>query len=79
MSSTHERVDLLLTEELGVPRGALAPDVSLETLRLDSLALEELRFLAEERFDIDLADAAMTPRSTVSDLVSLIEREVSAA
>ncbi|MGP3968116.1 acyl carrier protein [Streptomyces sp. 6N223] len=60
-----------------MPGNALAPHASLEELRLDSLALEELRFLAEERFDIDLTDAPMTPRNTVSDLVRLIHQRVS--
>jgi acyl carrier protein len=70
-------VGTLLTNDLGVPGNALVPHVSLEELRLDSLALEELRFLAEERFDIDLTDAPMSPRHTLGDLVRLIHQRVS--
>jgi acyl carrier protein len=77
MRSTHDKVGTLLTKDLGVPGYALVPHASLEELRLDSLALEELRFLAEERFDIDLTDAPMTPRDTVSDLIRLIQQRVS--
>jgi acyl carrier protein len=76
MSSTHEHLGTLLTRDFGVPQSAVVPDVTLEDLRLDSLALEELRFLAEERFDIDLTDAAMTPRSTVRELTTLIEDHI---
>lgn len=77
MRSTHDMVGTLLTRDMGVPGSALVPHVSLEELRLDSLALEEFRFLAEERFDIDLTDARMTPRDTVNDLVHLIHQRMS--
>ncbi|MBK3606812.1 acyl carrier protein, partial [Streptomyces sp. MBT54] len=47
-------------------------------LRLDSLALEELRLHIEDRLDVDLEDVALTSRDTVGRLVEAVQGKVTA-
>ncbi|NEE17050.1 acyl carrier protein, partial [Streptomyces sp. SID7499] len=50
--STSEEISTLLVTKFGTDPGAIRPDVPLHRLRLDSLALEELRLLIEDRLDV---------------------------
>ncbi|WP_369166389.1 acyl carrier protein [Streptomyces sp. R28] len=76
MSRTDDQVKQLLVEQFGVPAERIAADQALQELSLDSLALEELRTVAEEHFDIDLETAVIGIRDTVGALVSVIEDAV---
>ncbi|WP_043268260.1 acyl carrier protein [Streptomyces sp. CT34] len=73
-----EVVNSLLEERFGVRRGEATDATVLRSLRLDSLALEELRVLIEERLDIDLEEVALTSRDTVGQLVAAIDGKVTA-
>lgn len=68
-----EVVNALLVQRFGVPADDLTDDASLRSLRIDSLALEELRVLIEERLDIDLDDVQLTSRDTVGRLVAAVD------
>ncbi|MEW1657250.1 MULTISPECIES: phosphopantetheine-binding protein [unclassified Streptomyces] len=76
--NTAEVVNDLLEQRFGVARAEATADTALRSLRLDSLALEELRVLIEERLDIDLEEVSLTPRDTVGQLVAAIDGEVAA-
>nr|MYU47484.1 acyl carrier protein [Streptomyces sp. SID7803] len=69
--STADEISTLLTANFGTdpPVAIRPPDVPLRQLRLDSLALEELRLLIEDRLDVDLDDVQLTSRDTVGQLV----------
>ncbi|BCK66608.1 hypothetical protein Srufu_005610 [Streptomyces libani subsp. rufus] len=56
----------------------ITDETPLRSLRLDSLALEELRVLIEERLDIDLDEVSLTPRNTVGQLVTAVDGNVPA-
>ncbi|MER6049533.1 acyl carrier protein (plasmid) [Streptomyces sp. BHT-5-2] len=73
-----EVVNTLLEERFGVARGEVTADTPLRNLRLDSLALEELRVLIEERLDVDLEEVSLTSRDTVGQLVAAIDGKVAA-
>ncbi|GAA2643587.1 phosphopantetheine-binding protein [Streptomyces lunalinharesii] len=73
-----EVVNALLEERFGVARGEVTADTPLRDLRLDSLALEELRVLIEERLEIDLEEVSLTSRDTVGQLVAAIDGKVAA-
>ncbi|ANZ14601.1 acyl carrier protein [Streptomyces noursei] len=73
-----EVVNTLLEERFGVARGEVTAQTPLRHLRLDSLALEELRVLIEERLDIDLEEVSLTSRDTVGQLVAAIDGKVAA-
>ncbi|MGW2916454.1 phosphopantetheine-binding protein [Streptomyces angustmyceticus] len=73
-----EVVNTLLVQRFGVAPAAIAEEAPLRSLRLDSLALEELRVLIEERLDIDLDAVSLTPRNTVGQLVAAVDGTVPA-
>ncbi|MEV0372383.1 acyl carrier protein [Streptomyces sp. NPDC050636] len=68
-----EVVNSLLVQRFGIPSARLNSEAPLSTLRLDSLALEELRVLIEEQLDIDLDEVSLTPRNTVGQLVAAVD------
>ncbi|QHC27144.1 acyl carrier protein [Streptomyces sp. GS7] len=68
----------MLEERFGVTRREVTEATVLRSLRLDSLALEELRVLIEERLDIDLEEVSLTSRDTVGQLVAAIDGKVTA-
>lgn len=69
-------VTLLLVEKFGVTRPSVEQEVALYALGLDSLALEELRLLIEERWQIDLEDVQLTSRETVGQLITAVQSKV---
>ena len=73
MDETYRRVALLLSTDFGVPVEQVQAERALGDLSLDSLALEELRSIAEDRFGVDLEDAVISTRHTVADLVAILE------
>ncbi|MFC9242624.1 acyl carrier protein [Streptomyces sp. NPDC057136] len=76
--SASEEITTLLVTKFGTDPLAIRPEVPLRQLRLDSLALEELRLLIEDRMDIDLEDVALTSRDTVGRLVAAVQGKATA-
>ncbi|MEV7711292.1 acyl carrier protein [Streptomyces sp. NPDC088270] len=76
--STAEEINTLLVANFGTDPLAIRPEVSLRHLRLDSLALEELRLLIEDRMGVDLDDVQLTSRDTVGQLVDAVRRKAAA-
>lgn len=75
---TAEQINTLLVANFGTDPLAIRPDVSLRQLNLDSLALEELRLLIEDRMDVDLDDVQLSSRDTVAQLVAAVNRKAAA-
>ncbi|WP_405747384.1 acyl carrier protein [Streptomyces sp. NBC_01525] len=73
-----EVVNTLLVKRFGVDPVNVTDETSLQHLRMDSLALEELRLLIEDRLDIDLDEVALTSRDTVGALVAAVDGKVAA-
>ncbi|MFJ4841828.1 acyl carrier protein [Streptomyces sp. NPDC088746] len=76
--STSEEISALLVTRFGTDPDAIRPEVPLRQLRLDSLALEELRLLIEDRMDIDLEDVVLSSRDTVESLVAAVRTKAGA-
>jgi acyl carrier protein len=70
--STSEEISALLVTRFGTDPEAIRPDVPLRQLRLDSLALEELRLHIEDRMDIDLEDVILSSRDTYGHLLAAV-------
>ncbi|MGW7294013.1 acyl carrier protein [Streptomyces xiamenensis] len=68
-------VSHLLVQRFGVASARISGETPLSSLGLDSLALEELRLLIEDRLDIDLETVELTPRDTVGRLVAVVGQE----
>ncbi|MDQ7810313.1 acyl carrier protein [Amycolatopsis sp. A133] len=67
-----EEITTLLIRSFGVEPGDVRPEASLRELGMDSLALEEMRVLLEERLNIDLEDVQLTSRETVGQLATVV-------
>ncbi|MET8326468.1 acyl carrier protein [Streptomyces sp. NPDC005181] len=76
--STAEEISTLLVSNFGTDPLAIRPEVPLHQLRLDSLALEELRLLIEDRMGVDLDDVQLNSRDTWSRLVETIHGKAAA-
>ncbi|MFJ9679124.1 acyl carrier protein [Streptomyces sp. NPDC101194] len=76
--STADEINTLLVANFGTDPLAIRPEMSLRQLRLDSLALEELRLLIEDRMGVDLDDVELTSRDTVEALVDAVHRKAAA-
>ena len=72
MASATDAVSTMMVQKFGVDPAAVRPEIPLYELRMDSLALEEVRILIEELLEIDLEDAALTSRNTVGELIELV-------
>ncbi|WP_410671636.1 acyl carrier protein [Amycolatopsis sp. cmx-4-68] len=77
MTVTKE-IAALLIRNFGVDPGDVRPEASLRELGMDSLALEELRVLLEERLGIDLEDVQLTSRETVGRLATVVDGKIAA-
>lgn len=70
-----EEITTLLHRNFGIEPEAVRFEASLHDLGMDSLALEELRVLLEERLDIDLEDVQLTSRETVGQLATAVDEK----
>lgn len=68
-----EVVNALLVQRFGVSSGDVTDETPLRSLRIDSLALEELRVLIEDQLDIDMEDVPLTARDTVGQLIAAVD------
>jgi acyl carrier protein len=70
----------MITERSGYPLGTLQLSESLDNLGLDSMAVVELIFDIEEKFNIDIPiNANMDIESkTLADLIKVVDRIVAA-
>ncbi|MGW1230733.1 acyl carrier protein [Streptomyces sp. NPDC001478] len=76
--NTADEIRTLLVTNFGTDPVAIGPEVPLRQLRLDSLALEELRLLIEDRLGVDLDDVQLTSRDTVGRLVEAVRGRAAA-
>jgi acyl carrier protein len=71
-----ERLAAILERDFAVPRAALHPDATLESLDIDSLRLIEIVFAVEDEFGVTMPQDQGEIRGrvkTLGDLAALIE------
>ncbi len=74
MSSTQERVQRIVCEQLGVSEEEVTPTASfIDDLGADSLDTVELVMAFEEEFEIEIPDEEAEKIATVQDAISYIE------
>ncbi|MFJ7217449.1 phosphopantetheine-binding protein [Amycolatopsis sp. NPDC098790] len=76
--TAEQEIATLLTRTFGVEPVDVRPEASLRELGMDSLALEELGVLLEERLRIDLEDVQLTTRETVGQLTTVVDEKTAA-
>ncbi|MEW2510294.1 acyl carrier protein [Streptomyces sp. NPDC046870] len=79
MSAQQDRLFTLVVDKLGVDPEQLSPAATLDALELDSLLLIELSVLVEKEFGVQLDETALTPESTLGDILAALDAKVSVA
>ncbi|MBM9622997.1 acyl carrier protein [Streptomyces zhihengii] len=79
MASAYDRLTDILVNQFEVRPDELRPDVTFEELELDSLFLVELTLVVKRDLDVEINEDDATPRSTVADVVKLIEAQLDPA
>jgi acyl carrier protein len=79
MEALNERVNTLVTDQLGVDRKSLTPEANLlDDLGADSLDVVELVMALEEEFGIEVPDDDVENIRTIGDIVQYIEARAQA-
>ena len=79
--STFDAIFAVLVEQFKVEAGAVRPQVALDQLGLDSLALMEFVFAVEDRFDVRIPEDRLDPRQagvTLEQLAALLDEAIAA-
>ena len=70
---TLERIKKIFLENFDFKGEALKPEMTTDSLGLDSLDKVDFLFALEQEFDIDIPDAQLTLNS-IQDVVNIVER-----
>ena len=79
--ATFAAVSSVLVEKFHVAAGIVQPQAALDQLGLDSLALLEVVFAVEDRFDVRIPEERLDPRQagvTLEQLATLLDEAVAA-
>jgi len=80
-SSTFDAISAVLVEQFKVDSSAVGPQVALDQLGLDSLALMEFVFAVEDRFNVRIPESRLDPRQagvTLGQLALLLDEAIAA-
>ena len=80
-SPTFAAISAVLIEQFHLEAGAVGPQVGLDQLGLDSLALMEFVFAVEDRFDVRIPESRLDPRQagvTLEQLALLLDEAIAA-
>ncbi|MET8243088.1 acyl carrier protein [Streptomyces sp. NPDC005202] len=76
MTPVREIVEATLTGKFQVLSEELEPEATLNSLDLDSLAVIELLYTVGRELGVRVGEHEVTPRNTVSELVSVVEAKL---
>ena len=77
--STFDAISAVLVEQFHVDAATVAPQVALDQLGLDSLALMEFVFAVEDRFEVRIPEERLDPRQagvTLQQLALLLDEAI---
>jgi acyl carrier protein len=75
MTTTYDWLCLTLVQDYALDPTSLTSEASLETLGIDSLAIAELLFNVEDKYNIKVSPEPV-PLSTLGDVVRFIDAQV---
>ena len=79
MEALAERVNAIITDQLGVENDALSPEANLlDDLGADSLDVVELVMALEEEFGIEVPDDDVEEIRTIGDIVKYVQARAEA-
>jgi acyl carrier protein len=79
--STFDAISAVLVAQFHVEAASVQPQVALDQLGLDSLALMEFVFAVEDRFDVRIPEDRLDPRQagvTLAQLALLLDEAIAA-
>ena len=77
MSTTLEKLQAIVSSQLGIDEAAVTPDVDFtKELGADSLDVVELVMAFEEEFEIEIEDEVAGDLVTVQDAIDYIEAKI---
>ncbi|NGO70392.1 acyl carrier protein [Streptomyces boncukensis] len=79
MKNTYDQLTDILVNQFEVQPEEIGPDLTFEELELDSLFLVELNLVIKRDLDVEIGEDDATPRSTVADVVRLIDAQLNPA
>lgn len=71
-----DRTRRILRDVLGVSEDQIKPEVTMESLRADSLDVVEIIMTTESEFGIEISDDETAACTTVGDWIKLVEGRV---
>lgn len=77
MSHSLQLIQTFLKERMGLEPSVVVPEVSLESLGIDSLMQMEMIFDVEDQFDFHMPDLEERP-ATVGQLMALLDEHIPA-
>lgn len=72
-TDTYDLVRAVLTSTFRIPEDELSPDVTLEQLELDSLALAEFVLVLEERTGVKADSGRATRTTTLAEVTAHLD------
>ncbi|MFJ9817497.1 acyl carrier protein [Streptomyces sp. NPDC101151] len=78
-TDTYDHVRAALTSTFRIPEDELSPDVTLEQLELDSLALAEFVLVLEERLGVRAESGRATRTTTLAEVTAYLDELRAAA
>jgi acyl carrier protein len=80
-SSTLDAIAAVLIDQFKVDAAIVGPQLALDRIGLDSLALMEFVFAVEDRFDVRIPEDRLDPRQagiTLAQLAGLLDEAIAA-
>ncbi|PSJ29134.1 acyl carrier protein [Streptosporangium nondiastaticum] len=73
MPETYDLLRSILTSNFRIPENEIQPQVTLEQLGVDSLALAELSLIIHERFGMKVDRESATRNATIAEIVDHLD------
>ncbi|MGW7277457.1 acyl carrier protein [Streptomyces sp. NPDC054844] len=73
MPDTYDAIRSILNSAFRIPQDEIRPDLTLEQLDLDSLALTELVLILHERFGVKIDSTYASRSTTVAQVVDHLD------
>ncbi|MEO3755648.1 acyl carrier protein [Streptomyces sp. B6B3] len=78
IQAVREQLIELLTTRFGLDEASLGPEVTFDSLELDSLALVEFSLVLQEHFTVPVGEEEVSAESTVDEVATLVADRITA-
>lgn len=78
VQSVREQVVALLTARFGLEEASVSPEMTFDSMEIDSLALVEFSLALQEDFGVPVSEEEFTAQHTVDQVAELMTDKLSA-